>query len=227
MRFDTPLVVGRLLRRYKRFLADIALDDGRTITAHTANPGAMTGLDKPGRRVLLSHHPHKKRKLPFTWEMVRIGGRWVGVNPLHANKLVAEALPRIAALSSYDSLRNEVRCGDSRIDLMLESASERCWVELKTVTLMDGDRALFPDAPTDRGRRHLLTLQRAAKKKDRAVLCFIAQRSDVRSVAPADHVDPAYGATLRKVSGDVEIMAYNCRVGPRLIAIHQRVPVVF
>ena len=226
MRFEEPLVEGRLLQRYKRFLADVELDDGRVVTAHTANPGAMTGLCHPGRRVLLSHHPSPKRKLAHTWELVRLAGRWVGVNPLHSNRLVGEALRRGMLGLAPRSLRPEVRLADSRIDWLIELAEGRCWLEVKTATLVAGERALFPDAPTERGRRHLDRLRAAVEDGDRAAFCFVAQRSDVRAVAPAEAIDPAYAAALREAAGaGVELYAITCRVGPTGISPWAVVPV--
>lgn len=229
MRFADELRGGRLLRRYKRFLADVALDDGHVITAHTPNPGAMTGLDRPGRRVLLSHHPGDKRKLSHSWELVRIAGRWVGVNPLHANRLVVEAIERghLPELPSPATIRREVRFGDSRLDLLHEHAGRRIWIEVKTATWMDGRRALFPDAPTERGRRHLYALRDAIRAGDGAALCFVVQRSDAREVAPAEAIDPAYANALREVAqAGVAVYALGCRVGVRGIDACRRLSVV-
>ncbi len=220
VRFAGELKGGRLLRRYKRFLADVALDDGRLVTAHTANPGAMTGLVAPGRRVLLSEHPGGRRKLAFSWELVRIAGRWVGVNPLHANRLVSEAIARgrLAGLDPAARLRREVRFGDSRLDLLHEHRGRRTWIEVKTATLMDGRRALFPDAPTARGRRHLYALAEAVASGDAAALCFLVQRSDAREVAPAASIDPAYARALGEAAAaGVAIYALGCRVGDKRI----------
>ena len=150
MRFP-PLLRGRLLRRYQRFLADVRLEDGRVVTAHTANTGAMTGCAEPGSAVRLSRALNPHRKLPFTWELARAGRWWIMINTLRANRLAEEAIAsgRIPELSGYRTIRREVPYGrGSRIDLLLEDGphGSRTLVEVKNVTLADGDRALFPDA---------------------------------------------------------------------------------
>jgi sugar fermentation stimulation protein A len=221
VKFTTALQQGVLVRRYKRFLADVRLDDGTLVTAHTANPGAMTGLVEPGRRVALSYHAAPKRKLAYSWELLRLAKRWVGVNPMHSNALVADAIGarRIAALEGYDALRREVPLDDARIDMLLSDAdaSRRCWVEVKTATLVEHGVARFPDAPTARGRRHLALLEQVVRRRragERAALCFVVQRSDVDVVAPADRVDAAYGAGLRRAAAHgVEVFAIGCHVG--------------
>jgi sugar fermentation stimulation protein A len=225
-----PLIKGRLLRRYKRFLADVVLDSGETVTAHTANPGAMRGLTLPDRVVYLSQHDNPKRKLKYSWELVRIGRHTVGVNPMHSNTLVAEALAQdhLEPLRGYQSVRREVRYGSrgSRIDLLLEGTHGRCYLEVKTATYMQGHTALFPDAVTERGRKHLLELADVVAAGDRGVVCFVAQRCDVHEVAPADAIDPAYGRTLREVMArGVELYAYRSRVRVRSIQLSDRVPV--
>lgn len=228
LRFEHDLIRGTLLRRYKRFLADVQLANGEVVTAHTANPGAMAGLTTPGREVALSHHPNKGRKLPYTWELLRMGRRWVGVNPIRSNALVAEAISRdrVPSLSGYARLRREQRCGDSRLDLLLDRPQQRCWVEVKTATMMAGRLALFPDAQTERGRRHLRTLEQAARAGDRAVLCFVVQRSDVDAIAPADDIDPEYGRILRQVARrNVELLGLRSRVGLRQITLSSAVPI--
>ncbi len=224
MRFGAPLIRGRLVRRYKRFLADVRLDGGALVTAHTANPGAMLGLADAGSLVYLSHHDDPKRKLAYTWELVRVGRYLAGVNPILANRLVAEAIERrrIAELAGYATLRREVTLVDgTRIDLQLRHKGRPvCWVEVKSATLVEDGLAMFPDAPTDRGRRHLADLERARRSGQRAVLCFVVQRGDADAVSPADHIDPAYGEALRRAhAAGVEVIAYRARVGTRGITL--------
>ncbi|MEZ6187974.1 MAG: DNA/RNA nuclease SfsA [Planctomycetota bacterium] len=227
-----PLIAGRLLRRYKRFLADVELEDGTQITAHTANPGAMTGLATPGSRVLLSHHPHGKRKLPYSWQIVYVGRTPVGVNPALANPLVREALERgvIAELRGYPHLHAEVPVGDSRLDFELSAPGRpRCLVEVKSVTLRDGSAGLFPDAPSERGRRHLHELATLVAAGERAALLFLVQRGDVRRVGPAREVDPAYGVALDEArAAGVEVLAYRAAVEPsrRRIRVVGRLPLL-
>ncbi|RMG08501.1 MAG: DNA/RNA nuclease SfsA [Planctomycetota bacterium] len=235
MRFPAPLERGRLLRRYKRFLADVLLDSGAEVTAHTANPGAMTGLAIPGSEVYLSHHDRPARKLKYSWELVRAGETLVGVNPLLANTLAAEAVEagRLPALSGYARLRREVRLPTtegrgSRIDLRLEGHPERppAWVEVKSVTLAEGPLALFPDAVTARGRKHLVELERVVRRGERGAMLFVVQRGDCEAFAPADAVDPAYGETLRAVAAaGVELYAQRARVCPAGIELEGPLPV--
>jgi sugar fermentation stimulation protein A len=238
MRFASELVEGRLLRRYKRFLADVRLKDGREVTAHTANPGTMMGLTEAGRTVFLQWHDNPKRKLPYSWELLRIGRYLVGVNPMLANRLVEEAITDgiIEPLAGYASLRREVRYGTrgSRVDLMLEGGrptrghpTRRCYVEVKNATLLVDGTALFPDAVTERGRKHLLELGDAVRDGHRAVLCFTVQRGDALRVAPADAIDPAYGAALRRAAEcGVEILAYRAEVRRRGIRLRRRLDVL-
>ena len=231
MIFDQPLVVGRLVRRYKRFLADVRLEDGRVVTAHTPNPGSMLGLLREGQAARLSDHHAPTRKLRYTLELLRVGSCWVGVNPILANRLVADAIAggSIPQLAGYASLRREVAFGSrgSRADMLLSGGRrKRCWVEVKSATLARSHEALFPDAVTARGRKHLLELVDAARSGDRAVLVFLAQRGDVRVFRPADDIDPDYGEALRVAArSGVEIFAYRARVGPRQIVVSDPLPV--
>ncbi|HHH27283.1 MAG TPA: DNA/RNA nuclease SfsA [Polyangiaceae bacterium] len=240
MDLPTPLVRGRLVERYKRFLADVLLDDGSIVTAHTANPGRMTGLVEPGRRVVLSESDDPRRKLRFTWELLRLGPHWVGVNPMHSNALVEEAITRgvVPTLADHDELRREVPCeghdASGRIDFQLRRGTRRTWVEVKTATLVEprveqgapGKVAQFPDAPSARGRRHLEILRDRARRGDRAVLCFVVQRSDVDEVTPADAIDPLYAQTLREAVHDgVEVLALGARVGPRRMWLDRTIAV--
>ena len=228
MKFPTALARGMLVRRYKRFLADIELDDGRTVVAHCANPGSMLSVNAPGSEVWLSPSPDPDRKLKYSWELIRVGRTLVGINTQHPNRLVEEAIrqKRIPELAGYASLRREVRYGsNSRIDLLLEGPRcPSCYVEVKNVTLKRNPAAdapaEFPDSPTARGQKHLEELARVARVGARAVMFFLAQRDDARAFAPAADIDPAYAAGLQRArAAGVEVLEYGCRVDPREIRI--------
>lgn len=235
MKFDPPLVEGVLKRRYKRFLADVDLSGGEVITAHCPNTGSLMGCLEPGSKVWLSRSEKPHRKYPYTWELVQAAGRvTVGINTGLSNILVREALESgvIAELKGYASIRKEVRFGDenSRVDLLLEDHVQlpRCYLEVKNVTAaVDGGVALFPDAVSVRGTRHLRELSRVVESGARAALCFCVQRSDVGEVRPADQIDPRYGKALREaIASGVEVMAYRARVSPKEIRLAKPIPVV-
>jgi sugar fermentation stimulation protein A len=223
------LTPGRLLRRYKRFLADVALENGTTVTAHCPNSGAMTGCCEPGRRVYLSWHPDPRRKLAYTWEMIAMPGSLVGVNTLVPNRLVARALAdgQVPALQGYAELKREVRVGEhSRIDLRLSGAGRApCFVEIKNCTLVSDGQALFPDAVTARGRRHLVELQQLAGQGCRCLMFFVIQRMDAGVFRPADQIDPAYGESLRRaVQSGVEILAWDVKIDLGAIRLNREIP---
>lgn len=225
-----PLIEGRLIRRYKRFLADVELGDGSVVTAHCPNSGSMKGCAVPGSRVWLSTSDNAKRKLPHTWELVEVGGCMIGLNTGLPNRLVAEAIGNgtIAELQGYDAIRPEVPYGDhSRIDLLLESPGCRCYVEVKNVTLVEDGRALFPDAVTTRGQKHLQELMRVVQEGGRGVIFFTVQRGDGCAVSPADAIDPEYGRLLRlAIQNGVEALAYRAEVTAGEIRLTERLPVV-
>lgn len=222
------------MRRYKRFLADVELEPGRVVTAHTANTGAMTGCAEPGSRAWLSDSGNPQRKYPLSWEIVETNSAtMVGINTLLANRLAEEAIEQslIRELTGYRHLRREVRYGseNSRIDLLLEGHASQgdCYVEVKNVTLVEGEVALFPDAVSARGTRHLRELMAMVEGGYRAVLLFCVQRGDATEVRPADTIDPEYGATLREaISRGVEVMAWRARVSPQEIVLETELPVV-
>jgi sugar fermentation stimulation protein A len=225
-----PLLSGRLIKRYKRFLADIELEDGSVVTAHCPNSGSMKGCDHPGAPVRLSVSNNPDRKLPYTWELVMINDYWVGLNTMLPNRLTEEGIldGTISELQGYDRLRREVPYGSerSRIDLLLERADGRCFVEVKNVTMVEGELALFPDAVTERGQKHLRELMEVVANGDRGVIVFTVQRGDGLAVAPADLIDPAYGKLLRKaVEHGVEALAYRALVTPEEIRLTGRLPV--
>jgi sugar fermentation stimulation protein A len=225
-----PFITGRLIKRYKRFLADVQLDNGSTVTAHCPNSGSMTNCSEPGRKVYLSQHNNPKRKLPYTWELIDMGSSLVGVNTLVPNRLVAEAVSAkaIAELKDFDTIQSEVKVSShSRLDLKLEKASlPPCYVEIKNCTLVEEGRALFPDAVTARGRKHLEELQILAKSGNRCVMFFLIQRMDAKSFSPADDIDPAYGNALRQAfAHGVELLAYDVVIDFKQIHVNRRLPI--
>ncbi len=217
MRFAEELLGGHLIQRYKRFLADVKLDSGEQITVHCANSGSMLGCDEPGSAVVLSRSTNLKRKLPFTWELVRVGTTWVGINTMRPNHIVEEGIRdgRVPELASYGSLRREVRYGaNSRIDLLLSNgATERCYVEVKNVTLAEGNLALFPDAVTARGTKHLAELSDMVAKGHRAVMFYLVNRQDCASMALAEIIDPVYAEALSlAMANGVEVLVYRTAI---------------
>lgn len=224
MRFDPPLSAGRLKRRYKRFLADVEIA-GRIETVHCPNPGSMLGLAEPGSRVWLSAGANPLRKYRFSWELVEAAGGLVGINTSFANALVAEALAqgRVKPLAGYQTIRREVVYGDgSRIDFLLEGPERSpCYLEVKSVTLSrQPPRAEFPDCVTARGSRHLRELAAESGRGARAVMLFLVQRADCRSVEVARDIDPAYGRALDAARrAGVEVLAYACDLSPTGIEV--------
>ena len=229
MNFAEPLVRGTLIRREKRFLVHVLLDDGREVIAHTNNTGTMLGCNTPGSPVWLSPADNPKRKLKWTYELIEADGVLAGINTMVPNRLAQEGVEdgTITELQGYDNLRREVRYGEnSRIDLLLERGSERCWVEVKNVTLTRDGAALFPDAVTERGRKHLRELTAQVAAGDRAVMLYVVQRVDAERFAPADNIDPAYGAALREAAAaGVEALCYKADVSPESIRLARRLPV--
>ena len=225
-----PLLPGRLIKRYKRFLADIELADGSVVTAHCPNSGSMLGCNLPGSPVMLSLSPNPTRKLPYTWELVQVDGYWVGLNTMLPNRLAEEAILNgtITELQGYERLRREVPYGSerSRIDILLEGSQGRCFVEVKNVTLVEHGVALFPDAVTERGQKHLRELMEVVRNGERGVILFTVQRGDGGWVAPADRIDPAYGRLLREaVVNGVEALAYRAQVEPEAIRLTGRLAI--
>ncbi len=224
-----PLLPATLIRRYKRFLADVMLADGSIVTVHCPNSGSMKGCAVPGSPVFLSRSSNPDRKYPLGWELVQADGFWAGINTGLPNRLVREAIEdgTVSELQGYATLRPEVPYGEhSRIDLLLEGAAGRCFVEVKNVTLVENGRALFPDAVTTRGQKHLQELMRVVSEGDRGVIFFTVQRGDGNSVSPADAIDPEYGRLLRMaLANGVEALAYRALVTPEEIRLTERLPV--
>lgn len=222
MQFSTPLIHGKLIKRYKRFLADVLLDNGETVVAHCTNSGTMLSCLETGADVYLTPVNNPKRKTRFTWEMIRINQNWVGVNTSWPNALAYEAIKNqeIEKLKGYTLVKREVKFNDSRFDIYCENNREKCFVEVKNVTLKDGDMALFPDAVTTRGQKHLKTLIEVKKQGYRAVMLYIIQRSDVVGFAPSRNVDPDYASALElAINNGVEIIAIQAKVTPESIVL--------
>jgi sugar fermentation stimulation protein A len=231
MLLPLPLYPGTLIRRYHRFLADVELADGSVVTAHCPNSGSMKGCALPGSPVLLSISDKAERKLRYTWELVMAEGNWVGINTGLPNRLVREGIETgvVSELQGYPSIRPEVRYGEekSRIDLLLEAQSGLCYVEVKNVTLVEGNLALFPDTVTTRGQKHLRELMEVVRQGHRGVIFFVVQRADGEAVAPADAIDAEYGRLLRLAAEKgVEVLAYRASVSPAEILLIHRLPVI-
>jgi sugar fermentation stimulation protein A len=236
MRFPAPLIPATLIRRYKRFLADVTLASGEELTVHVANPGAMTGLAAPGSRVWLSKSPNAKRKLPFSWELIEVdfgtGTELVGVNTSHPNLLVAEALAAkaIPDLSGYASVRREVKYGkNSRIDFLLEGDGlPPCYVEIKNVHLMRRPGlAEFPDCVTARGAKHLDELAAMVAQGSRAMMLYVIQIGSADRFSLTRDIDPAYGAAFERAQNmGVGASAWKCAISQDGIEVVKQVPIV-
>ena len=231
MRFPSPLIEGRLVRRYKRFIADVEIAGGEIVTVHCANPGSMIGLAEPGMRVLLSRATNPSRKLAWSWELVEADGALVGINTSHPNNLVEEAIiaDTIPELTGYDLLRREVRYGrNSRIDFLLTAAGRPdAYVEVKNVHLSRRKGlAEFPDSVTARGTKHLVELGSMVAAGHRAAMLYLVHRSDTTGFALARDIDPVYAAAFdRAKAAGVEMLAYQCRVTPEEVVVIGRIPV--
>jgi sugar fermentation stimulation protein A len=222
------LIPGTLIKRYKRFLADVQLNDGSVVTAHCPNSGTMKACAEPGRPVYLSYHDNPKRKLKYTWEMIDMPDSLVGVNTLIPNKLVKKSIEDglVNELKYYDQVLSEVKVSQgSRLDLMLRKRNgESCFVEVKNCTLVEDKTAYFPDAVTARGRKHLLELQRLASEGNRCAMFYLIQRMDAAQFKPADHIDPAYGKELRNAyKHGVEILVYDVTIDLEKIRLNRKI----
>lgn len=231
MRFPDPLLRGRLVKRYKRFMADVVLDSGETVTAHCANTGAMTGVQEADSEVWLSPARNPDRKLKFTWELIRIGDGLVGINTAHPNKIVAEAIEagRIPELSGYGALRREVKYGtNSRIDILLsEDGKPDCYVEIKNVHLMrEAGIAEFPDSVSTRAAKHQGELANMVDQGARAVTVYLCQREDCDTFRLADDIDPDYAAAAADARDrGVEALCYACTLTPEAITADRRLDI--
>ncbi len=235
MRFPSPLVRGRLVQRYKRFLADVVLDEGGPTTVACPNTGSLLGLSAPGSVIWLSRSDAATRKYPLTWEMIEddlgAGPTLVGVNPMHPNRLVAEALAAgsITPLAGYATTRREAKYGlASRIDFLLEDERKgRCYVEVKNVHLMrNAGHAEFPDCVTTRGAKHLAELSAMVAEGHRAVMVYLIQRADAETFSITGDFDPAYRAAFQKATAaGVEAIAIRCCLSPEEITVDRAVPI--
>jgi sugar fermentation stimulation protein A len=229
MLFKSRLIRGTLVQRYKRFLADVRLPTGEIVTAHCTNTGSMLGCKEPGSAVYVSLSPNKGRKLAYTWEMIQIRKAWVGINTLHPNRLVAEAIEAgtLRELLGYEVIRREVKVSaHSRLDLCLEGNNRCCYVEVKNVTLSFDGAAAFPDAVSERATKHLKELIRLKRQGHRAAIVFVIQRGDCGYFRPADEIDPEYGRWLRRaVKAGVEALPYAATVTPKGIVLTDRIEV--
>ena len=236
MKFEQPFLTGRLVQRYKRFLADITLDDGSAITATCPNTGSMMGLVAPGSRVWVSISDSPTRKYKHTWEMVEAdlgkGPKLVGINTGHPNKLVEEAIRagKLLDCAAYETLRREQKYGvNSRIDIQLDDPKRgRAYVEVKNVHMSrKAGLAEFPDSVTERGTKHLGELAAMVAEGHRAVMVYLIQRADVTMLSLARDVDPNYGAAFdRAVAAGVEAVALRCKLAPGEIVVDKAVPIV-
>ena len=235
MQFNSKLQAGTLIRRYKRFLADITLDNGEQITIHCPNTGAMTGCATENDTVWYSTSNNPKRKYPNTWELNHnVNGHWICINTTNANKVVEEAvrLEQISELAGYSQIRTEVKYGEenSRIDLLLESDDKpACYVEVKSVTLLGEDgHGYFPDAVSTRGQKHIRELMAMKAAGHRAVLFFLVQHSGIDFMHPAAHVDKKYAEILAQaVDAGVEVLSYRTHIEPAGITIEKAIPFSF
>jgi sugar fermentation stimulation protein A len=222
------LIQGKLVKRYKRFLADVKLADGKIVTAHCPNSGSMRKCSEPGRTVYLSLHDDPKRKLKYTWELIQMPESLVGVNTMVPNRLVKKSIENglVEELGGYREIFTEVKVGNSRLDLMLiKSNAERCYIEIKNCSLVENSTAFFPDAVTARGKKHLEELRHLSGNGDRCIMFYLVQRMDASQFKPADHIDPQYGTALRKaVQNHVEILVYDVTIDLKSISIGKKIP---
>lgn len=224
-----PLLKGTLVRRYKRFIADVKLGNGHVVAAHCPNSGSMEACSEPGRPVYLSrHHGNPKRRLKYTWEIIDMPSSLVGVNTLVPNRLVKLAIQEgmVPGLGGYDAIRSEVKYGvNSRVDILLTGNGTRCFVEVKNCTLVSEGTACFPDAVTARGLKHLVELQEQVRRGHRAVMFYLVQRTDAIAFRPADHIDPEYGRELRRaMKNGVEVLVYDVSLDTKAIELNRALP---
>jgi sugar fermentation stimulation protein A len=231
MLFPSTLQRGVLLRRYKRFLADVVLDSGEQLTAHCPNTGAMTGCAEPGSTVWLSRSDTRTRKYPHTWELVETSTGLACIHSALANQVVREAVEAglVAELAGYADVAREVKYGTgSRADLLLSDATRRCYVEVKSVTLcLDDGCGAFPDAVSTRAARHLQELQTVVDSGDRAVIFFCVFHNGIQRVRAAAEIDPAYDAALQSaLAAGVEAMAWRAQITTGEIVLRKELPIV-
>ena len=229
MKFEQTLLPATLVRRYKRFLADVRLEDGALLTVHCPNSGSMAGCGHEGSPVLLSKSDNPRRKYAYTWELVHVNGGWVGINTARTNHLVREAFADglVAEIGAVDEIRAEVKVSDhSRLDFLLTQGGRQIYVEVKNCTLVENGAAMFPDAVTTRGARHLEELVSLHRAGFGAVIFFCVQRGDGDYFMPAAQIDPVYAETLRRAAAEgVIVLAYRAEVGPEAVRGIESLPV--
>ena len=232
MKFETKVIKGRIQKRYKRFLSDITLNNGEFVHAHVPNTGSMTNCWGENWKVLLTYHDDPKRKMKYTLECTHNGKTWIGVNTSRTNKIVKEALDLglIKELKGYKDIKPEKKYGEkSRIDFFLSNhkSKEDCYVEVKNVTLNDGNKALFPDAVSTRGQKHLKDLIQIKREGQRACMLYLINRGDTTSFSAAKEIDPEYARLLKeaKASG-VEILAYQTEITDQEIKLAKKIKVI-
>lgn len=228
MKFTTPLQAATLVKRYKRFLADVKLADGTEYTVHCPNSGSMRGCSTPGSPVLISRSENPKRKYSCTLEMIKEGPTWIGINTMHANRLVTEAISRgqISEFTDIDGIKAEVKTSQSsRLDLLLTKGERMIYMEIKTCSLAENGYAMFPDAVTARGTKHLQELTDLVARGDEGVIFFCVQRMDADRFRPATHIDPVYAEALRQAHQQgVKILVYQAMVTAEEIRIVRALP---
>jgi sugar fermentation stimulation protein A len=228
MNFKNELKPATLIKRYKRFLADVILDDHTVITVYCPNTGSMRSCSTPGNRVYISRAENQNRKYPFTLEMIKEGQTWVGVNTSLTNRIVAEAIENgeVAEFIDIDSIRHEVKTSaKTRLDLLLRRGEQKIYVEIKNCSLVEDGVAMFPDAVTVRGTKHLRELAELVRQGHEGVIFYLVQRDDAVSFRPAAHVDPVYAEALAEVSKKgVQVLVYQAAVRPDSISVVQALP---
>lgn len=228
MQFKEPLVQATLIKRYKRFLVDVKMDNDEIITAHCPNTGTMLSCSTPGSRVCLSRSANPKRKYPHTLEMVKIDSTWIGVNTARTNRLVEEAITneQIAEFQDVQKVKREIRTSEhTRLDLQVIQANDSTLIEVKNCSLAVDGCAMFPDAVTARGTKHLRELIRLTAKGLRSCIFFLVQRMDADRFSPAAHIDPLYSDTLLQAAeAGVLLLVYQAEVSPEDIKIVGSLP---
>ncbi len=211
-------IFGKFIKRYKRFLVDVELESGEIVTAHCTNTGSLKSCIIENAPVVITEANNKNRKTRYTWEMIDVGSCWVGVNTLKANEIAFELLKenKIPRFENLDTIRREVKFNSSRFDIYAEKGKEKIFIEVKNVTYREGDFALFPDAKTKRGQKHIEQLLKAKREGYRVALFFIIQRDDVKKFKPAENIDPEYSKLLKRASKEgVEILPIMIKVKPK------------
>lgn len=228
MKLGEQMVDGEFLERPNRYLAHVTIA-GKKVSAHVPDPGRLPGLMIPGRKVRLIYQPGPKRKTDYSLVLVRHGAIWVSVYPVFANSLVKEALTKntLPMFAGYKDFASEAKMGHSRFDFKLDYESGPAFVEVKSVSFVEEGIGKFPDAPTERGSRHLMELTELKHKGIRTAVVFVSQRSDTRQIIPNDDLDPKFGDCLRKAhQAGVELVGYNCNVTPSAVSLQDQVEVV-